>query len=40
MEGVVFRMGRAFPLKFVFRMGRGLTWYEGGLSLDWGGALP
>ena len=30
MEGVVFRMGKAFPLKFVFRMGRGLTWYEGG----------
>jgi hypothetical protein len=30
MEGVVFRMGKAFPLKFVFRMRRGLTWYEGG----------
>ena len=30
IKGVVFRMGRGFPLKFVFRMGRGLTWYEGG----------
>jgi hypothetical protein len=28
-------MGRAFPLKFVFRMGRGLTWYEEGCLKRW-----
>ena len=29
MKGIFFRRGSVFPLIFVFRMGRGFTWYEG-----------